>query len=93
MLCISKADWKPAPRARAEWAPSADPNEKDRQRDAWLAQIEKVLAAWRSWNGNFSAFCRHVRRDLRIDDLPQRQDLSVSAPRQMTRMGPRGRVA
>lgn len=39
----------------------------DRERDAKLAQIETVLAAWRTWRGDFSAFCEHVRRDLRLE--------------------------
>jgi hypothetical protein len=35
--------------------------------DAKHAQIETVLAAWRAWHGNFSAFCAHIRRDHRLD--------------------------
>ena len=35
--------------------------------DAKYAQIETVLAAWRAWHGNFSAFCAHIRRDHRLD--------------------------
>jgi len=31
------------------------------------AQIETVLAAWRTWCGDFSAFCAHVRRDHRLE--------------------------
>jgi hypothetical protein len=31
------------------------------------AQIETVLAAWRTWDGDFSVFCEHVRGDLRLD--------------------------
>jgi hypothetical protein len=35
--------------------------------DAKHAQIETVLAAWRVWQGNFRAFCDHVRRDHRLE--------------------------
>lgn len=31
------------------------------------AQLETVLAAWRTWNGDFGAFCEHVRRDHRLE--------------------------
>lgn len=41
--------------------------EVDRERDAKLAQVEAVLDAWRAWSGDFSAFCEHVRRDLRVE--------------------------
>jgi hypothetical protein len=42
-----------------------EPHE-EAERDAKLAQIETVLAAWRAWRGDFTAFYAHVRRDLRI---------------------------
>jgi hypothetical protein len=35
--------------------------------DAKHVQIETVLAAWRAWRGDFGAFCRHVRRDHRLE--------------------------
>jgi hypothetical protein len=44
-----------------------DESESDAQVDGTLAQIETVLAAYRSWDGDFTSFCRHVRHDLRID--------------------------
>jgi hypothetical protein len=37
------------------------------EHNAKLAQIETVLDAWRTWSGDFTAFCEHVRRDLRIE--------------------------
>jgi len=37
------------------------------KRDARQAQIETVLAAWRTWNGSFRGFCEHVRRDHRLE--------------------------
>jgi hypothetical protein len=35
--------------------------------DAKHAQIETVLAAWHVWQGSFCAFCKHVRRDHRVE--------------------------
>lgn len=35
--------------------------------DAKRAQIETVLAAWHAWQGTFRAFCKHVRRDHRLE--------------------------
>ena len=57
-------DWMRAPPKAA-----LDPvhHEPDTERDAKLAQFETVLDAWRTWSGDFSAFCEHVRRDLRIE--------------------------
>jgi len=37
------------------------------EHDSKLAQFETVLDAWRGWRGDFTAFCTHVRRELRID--------------------------
>ncbi len=55
-------------------APCVDPPEAEQvetevecEHDAKLAQIETVLAAWRAWSGDFTAFCEHVRRDLRVE--------------------------
>lgn len=31
------------------------------------AQVETVLAAWRTWSGELSAFCEHVRKNHRLD--------------------------
>jgi hypothetical protein len=45
----------------------AEREQVETQPDGTLAQIEMVLAAYRSWHGDFSSFCKHVRRDLRID--------------------------
>src|SRR5690606_27084954 len=39
----------------------------DREHDAKLAQVETVLAAWRAWSGDFTAFSEHVRHDLRVE--------------------------
>ena len=35
--------------------------------DAKHAQIATVLAAWHVWQGSFHAFCKHVRRDHRLE--------------------------
>jgi hypothetical protein len=59
-------DWLRAPAVEPVEPASIEPGE-DREREAKLAQVEAVLDAWRTWRGNFSAFCEHVRRDLRID--------------------------
>lgn len=37
------------------------------EHDAKLAQIETLLDAWRAWRGDFTAFCEHVRRELRLE--------------------------
>ncbi len=37
--------------------PSSDPTEP---------QIETMLAVWKTWDGGFSAFCRHVQHDWRV---------------------------
>ena len=59
-------DWLRAPAVEPIEPASIEPGE-ERERDAKLAQVETVLDAWRSWRGDFSAFCEHVRRDLRIE--------------------------
>jgi hypothetical protein len=56
-------DWLRAPAVEPA---SIEPGD-DRERDAKLAQAEAVLDAWRTWRGDFSAFCEHVRRDLSIE--------------------------
>ena len=33
---------------------------------ATSAQVQTVIAQWRAWKGTFSAFCDHVRQNLRI---------------------------
>ncbi|HET8932756.1 MAG TPA: hypothetical protein VFN67_04915 [Polyangiales bacterium] len=60
-------DWLRVPPSAA-FEPAA-PHEPDaeREHDTKLAQIETVLDAWRTWHGDFSAFCEHVRRDLRVE--------------------------
>ena len=58
-------DWLRCPDVGA-LAGGEDPPE-ERQDDGTLAQIESVLAAYRSWDGDFTSFCRHVRHDLRLD--------------------------
>lgn len=57
-------DWlrTPPPAASESSEPDAEC-----ERDAKLAQFEAVLDAWRTWSGDFSAFCEHVRRDLRLE--------------------------
>lgn len=52
---------RPAPPASPSPPP---PNPAD---EAELVAIESVIAAWRSWDGPFFAFCEHVRLHLRID--------------------------
>ncbi len=59
-------DWLRVPRFEAP-GPEQDEVDDDSEQDAKLAQIETVLAAWRTWSGDFTAFCEHVRRDLRIE--------------------------
>jgi hypothetical protein len=58
-------DWlRTPPSATPESAPDAP---QEAERDAKLAVIEAVLDAWHHWQGDFSAFCQHVRRDLRVE--------------------------
>ena len=59
-------DWMRAPLVDP---PDPEPveTEVDREHDAKLAQVETVLAAWREWSGDFTAFCEHVRHDLRVE--------------------------
>ena len=59
-------DWLRSPALEPADPASLEPCE-DRKRGAKLAQVETVLDAWRTWCGDFSAFCEHVRRDLRIE--------------------------
>jgi hypothetical protein len=47
-------------------APGANPP-RVAAHDATYAQIETVLAAWHVWQGSFCAFCKHVRRDHRVE--------------------------
>jgi hypothetical protein len=58
--------WLRAPRVDV---PEPEPVETDidGEHDTKLAQIETVLAAWRAWSGDFTAFCEHVRRELRVE--------------------------
>jgi len=58
--------WLRQPRVEATEAETVEADD-DVERDAKLARIETVLGAWRGWIGDFSAFCEHVRRELRID--------------------------
>ena len=46
------------PAAPRSTAASADP--------ATSTQVQTVIAQWRAWKGTFSAFCDHVRQNLRI---------------------------
>jgi hypothetical protein len=59
-------DWLRRPRVEATEADPVEPS-ADVEPDARLARIETVLAAWRAWRGDFTGFCVHVRRELRID--------------------------
>lgn len=61
-------DWLRCPDldARARDDDEQEPHE-ERKHAGTLAQIETVLAAYRSWEGDFTSFCRHVRHDLRLD--------------------------
>ena len=38
----------------------------DTESDVRIAVVETVLHAWRGWHGDFTGFCHHVRRHLRI---------------------------
>jgi len=58
--------WLRGPRVEASEADPLEPS-ADVEHDAKLARIETVLDAWRAWCGDFTAFCEHVRRELRID--------------------------
>jgi hypothetical protein len=60
-------DWLRSPTALEPVDLASVEPDAERERDAKLAQIETVLDAWRTWRGNFSAFCEHVRRDLRLE--------------------------
>lgn len=58
-------DWlRTSPSAAPESMPDA---QQDIERDAKLAVVETLLDAWRNWHGDFSAFCQHARRDLRVE--------------------------
>lgn len=57
-------DWLRAPRPET---PAGIVDETEPADDAQQARIETVLAAWRAWNGDFTSFCEHVRRDHRLD--------------------------
>lgn len=61
-------DWLRCPDIDALAGDEGDEEPPEEKQDAGtLAQIESVLAAYRSWDGDFSSFCRHVRHDLRLD--------------------------
>jgi hypothetical protein len=60
-------DWLRSPVALEPVDPASVEPGEDRERGAKLAQVEMVLDAWCLWGGDFSAFCEHVRRDLRIE--------------------------
>jgi len=58
-------DWlRTPPSAAPESAPDAP---QEVERDAKLALVETVLDAWHNWHGDFSVFCQHLRRDLRVE--------------------------
>jgi len=59
-------DWLRRPRVEPT---EADPIEarRDGEHDAKLARIETVLDSWRAWRGDFTGFCEHVRRELRLE--------------------------
>jgi hypothetical protein len=59
-------DWLRAPHVDVP-EPEHAKTDDDVARDAKLAQFETVLDAWRTWSGDFTAFCEHVRRDLRVE--------------------------
>lgn len=85
-------DWLRAPRVDP---PEPEPVETDidREHDAKLAQIETVLAAWRAWSGDFTAFSEHVRRDLRVEigKTTIASILSAHGERRLTRRPGRSR--
>lgn len=68
-LCIPLGtieDWLRAPRVEAP-EPAHVRGDGVDEESPRLPQIESVLHAWRTWSGDFTAFCEHVRRELRID--------------------------
>lgn len=58
--------WLRQPRVAVTEAAPVEPD-PDVEPDAKRARIETVLDAWRAWRGDLTAFCEHVRRELRID--------------------------
>lgn len=56
-------DWLRAPKPAAFDAT----DEGNAEHEAKQTQIETVRAAYRTWRGDFTPFCEHVRRDYRID--------------------------
>ena len=53
----------PPPEPKAGPAPDAQPSGPP---DPTLAQIETVLVAWKTWDGTFVGFAKHVRNNLRV---------------------------
>lgn len=60
-------DWLRAPPAAALRSDQDEDTQHERECDAKLALVETVLNAWHNWHGDFSAFCQHVRRNLRVE--------------------------
>jgi hypothetical protein len=54
----------PEPMPKVATTPSEQP--PSAAKSATLAQIETVLAAWKSWDGGFVDFADHVRTNLRV---------------------------
>lgn len=61
-------DWLRSPDLDTRASDEGDEKPPEERQDAGtLAQIESVLAAYRSWDGDFTSFCWHVSHDLRLD--------------------------
>ena len=71
-LCMSLGtleDWLRAPPAAAFESDQDELGTPQHERDcdAKLVLVETVLDAWHNWHGDFSPFCQHVRRNLRVE--------------------------
>lgn len=54
-------DWR-----RQAVPPASEPDEAPALDGLTEARVATVVAAWRSWSGDFVPFCTHVQRDLRL---------------------------
>lgn len=66
-LCLplgTVEDWLRAPTPEAH---TPDERGAKNEHEPTSAQLQTVLIAWRAWNGDFGAFCEHVRRDHRLE--------------------------
>jgi hypothetical protein len=85
-----RAGTPPRDHATKEPLPQADQHADE----ARFAKIQTVLEAWRSWCGDFTSFCEHVRVHLRLDgfgDSMISSILSELGERRLQRRGGRSR--